>query len=108
VPLTVGVDGSEGRDPIHRLYPRTLGERRHPGIGPLGSRDESMRGSELVVDAQRGRAISSSGRANQACRRVVEVLQEEGPDLDLILDLSEDPRRVPKTVHPIQHGADHD
>jgi hypothetical protein len=104
--------GAKGRDPIHRLCPRTLegglGERRHPGIGPLGSRDESMRGSELVVDAQRGRAISSSGRANQACRRVVEVLQEEGPDLDLILDLSEDPRRVPKTVHPIQHGGDHD
>jgi len=77
-----------GKRPDPSALPSNPGRgRRHPGIGPLGSRDESMRGSELVVDAKRGRAISSSGRANQACRRVVEVLQEEGPDLDLILDL---------------------
>lgn len=75
MPLTVGGDGMDekrGKRPIHRLYPGTLdgglGERRHPGIGPLGSRDESMKGSELVVTPS---GAGSSHRLDAPTTRVV-------------------------------------
>jgi hypothetical protein len=87
-----GMDEYEAKGPIHRLDLEP-GWGEHPGIGPLGLRGI---GTSRDADAQRGRVISSSGRANHACRRVAEVLNDKRPDLVLILDLWEDPRRVPK------------
>ena len=75
MPLTAGgdeMDGKRGKRPIHRLCPGTLdgglGERRHPAIGPLGSRDQSMRGSELVVTPS---GAGSSHRLDEPTTRVV-------------------------------------
>jgi hypothetical protein len=80
-----GMDVCEEADPSG--LPWNLDRGGHPGVGPLSP----LGGSEQVVTPQPGRAILSSGCANHACRRVEEVLKYQGPDLDLILDLWEDP-----------------
>jgi hypothetical protein len=53
--------------------------------------------------------IGSSGDAQRNVMRVVvsRKSRDEGPDLDLILDLTKDPQRVPKPCTE-QHGASHD